>query len=109
LTFFNQPRYSFCSLTSMENLQVLIELGEGRAGVHLLGGERLVGDLGLGEVGGGKVGDGLDVEGAAVGHEVDAEGASVLLAGARDEDVDVGREGGLGVVLRQQVSMVRSS
>jgi hypothetical protein len=41
--------------------------------------------------------DRLNVEGAAVGHEVDAEG--VLLAGARDENVDVGRESGLGVVL----------
>jgi hypothetical protein len=82
-----------------ESLQVLVELREGRAGVHLLGGQRLVGDLGLGEVGGGQVSDGLDLECAAVGNEVDAKGARVLLAGSRDQNVDVGRECGLGVVL----------
>jgi hypothetical protein len=84
-----------------ESLQVLVELGERRAGVHLLRGERLVGDLGLGEVGGGQVSDGLDLEGAAVGHKVDAECAGVLLAGARDQDVDVGRECRVGVVLEE--------
>jgi hypothetical protein len=84
-----------------ESLQVLVELGERRAGIHLLGGEGLVGDLGLREVGGGQVSDGLDLEGAAVGHKVDAECAGVLLAGARDQDVDVGRECRVGVVLEE--------
>jgi len=45
------------------------------------------------------VSNGLDLECAAVRNEVDAKGARVLLAGARDEDVDVGGECGLGVVL----------
>jgi hypothetical protein len=84
-----------------ESLQVLVELGEGRAGVHLLGGEGLVGNLGLGEVGGGQVSDGLDLEGTAVGHKVDTECAGVLLAGARDQDVDVGGESRVGVVLEE--------
>jgi hypothetical protein len=82
-----------------ESLQVLVELGERRAGIHLLGGEGLVGDLGLREVGGGQMSDGLDLEGAAVGHKVDAECAGVLLARARDQDVDVGGESRVGVVL----------
>ena len=43
--------------------------------------------------------DGLDLECAAVRDKVDAECAGVLLAGARDQDVDVGGECGLGVVL----------
>ena len=43
--------------------------------------------------------DGLDLECAAVRDKVDAECASVLLAGARDQDVDVGGECRLGVVL----------
>lgn len=88
-----------------ESLELLVELREGRAGVHLLGGEGLVGDLGLGEVGGVEVGDGLDLEGTAVGYEVDAEGTGVLLAGARDQDVDVGGESGVGVVLGWRVSI----
>lgn len=82
-----------------ESLEVLVKLGEGRARVHLLGGEGLVGDLGLGKVGGGEVGDGLDLEGTAVGDEVDAESSGVLLAGAGDEDIDIGGEGRLGLVL----------
>jgi hypothetical protein len=84
-----------------ESLQVLVELGEGRAGVHLLGGEGLVGDLGLGEVGGSQVSNGLDLEGAAVRHKVDAECAGVLLAGARNQDVDIGGESRVGVVLEE--------
>jgi hypothetical protein len=51
------------------------------------------------------VSDGLDLECAAVGDEVDAEGASVLLAGARDEDVDVGGECRLGVVLDIELAL----
>jgi hypothetical protein len=85
-----------------KSLEVLIELREGRARVHLLGGEGLVGDLSLGEVGGGEMSDGLDLESAAVGNKVDAKNASVLLAGLRDQDVDVGRECGLGVVLGKE-------
>jgi hypothetical protein len=88
-----------------ESLQVLVELGEGRAAVHLLGGEGLVGDLGLGEVGGGQVSDGLDLEGAAVGHKVDAECARVLLAGARDQDVNVGGESRVRVVLEEKLAL----
>jgi hypothetical protein len=88
-----------------ESLEVLVELREGRAGVHLLRGKGLVGDLGLRQVGGGQVSDGLDLECAAVGDEVDAEGASVLLAGARDEDVDVGGECRLGVVLDIELAL----
>lgn len=87
-----------------QGLQVLVELGEGRAGVQLLGGHGLVGDLGFGQVGGGQVRDGVDGEVAAVGHEVDAQSAGVLLAGARDEHVHVGGEGGLGVVLEDLMS-----
>lgn len=45
------------------------------------------------------MGDGLDLEGTAVGDKVDAESSGVLLAGAGDEDIDVGGEGGLGVIL----------
>jgi hypothetical protein len=96
---------SLVEVVLKESLQVLIELREGRAGVHLLGGEGLVGDLSLGEVGGGQVGDGLDLEGAAVGHKVDAECAGVLLAGARDQDVDVGGESRVGVVLEENISI----
>jgi hypothetical protein len=51
------------------------------------------------------VSDGLDLECAAVRDEVDAECAGVLLAGARDQDVDVGGECGLGVVLNGSVSI----
>lgn len=49
--------------------------------------------------------DGLDLECAAVRDKVDAECAGVLLAGARDQDVDVGGECGLGVVLDASVSI----
>lgn len=84
-----------------QRLQLFVELRELRAGVELLARGRRVGDLGFGDVGAGQVGDGLDAEFAAVGHEVDAQGAFV---GARDEDVDVGGEGGLGVVLSLDVS-----
>ena len=49
--------------------------------------------------------DGLDLECAAVRDKVDAECAGVLLAGARDQDVDVGGECGLGVVLDVSVSI----
>ena len=49
--------------------------------------------------------DGLDLECAAVRDKVDTERAGVLLAGARDEDVDVGGECGLGVVLVSSVSI----
>lgn len=87
-----------------QGLQVLVELGEGRAGVQLLGGHGLVGDLGFGQVGGGQVRDGVDGEVAAVGNEVDAQSAGVLLAGARDEHVHVGGESGLGVVLEDLMS-----
>ena len=41
----------------------------------------------------------MDLECATVRHEVDAEGTRVLFAGARDQDVDVGGECRLGVVL----------
>ena len=47
--------------------------------------------------------DGLDLECAAVRDKVDAECACVLLAGARDQDVDVGGERGLGVVLEAKL------
>ena len=49
--------------------------------------------------------DGLDLECAAVRDKVDAECAGVLLAGARDQDVDVGGECGLGIVLDIVVSV----
>lgn len=49
--------------------------------------------------------DGLNLECAAIRDKVDAECASVLLAGARDQDVDVGGECGLGVVLDISVSI----
>jgi hypothetical protein len=51
------------------------------------------------------VSNGLDLECAAVRDKVDAECAGVLLAGARDQDVDVGGECGLGVVLSSIVSI----
>jgi hypothetical protein len=49
------------------------------------------------------VGDGLDLEGAAVGNKVDTECAGVLLAGARDQDVHVGGESRVGVVLKNEL------
>lgn len=84
-----------------QGLQLLVQLRELRARVQLLAARRRVCNLSLGNVGAGQVGDGLDAELAAVGDEVDAEGALVR---AGDEDVDVGREGGLGVVLSANVS-----
>ena len=69
-------------------LDLLVELVEGRAGVEV------VRDVGGG---GGGVHDLVDGEAAGVGDEVDAQAA--LVAGAGDEDVDVGGEGLLGVVV----------
>jgi len=51
------------------------------------------------------VSDGLNLECAAIRDKVDAECTGVLLAGARDQDVDVGGECGLGVVLDVSVSI----